>query len=152
LFQESPTIMRHPSTNLPAAGNRYPRKGAAAVEFAAVALAFSAIILGIFEVGRAFMVRHLLTNAARQACRFGVLDGKSTSQITAVAVNALTAQGISGENVSVQVNDGSTDASAAPSGAEITVIVAVPISSVSWMPIPSYVVNTLSGQYTLRRE
>jgi Flp pilus assembly protein TadG len=136
----------------PNGSRRAARRGATATEFAVVALAYFTILLGIFEVGRAFMVRHLLTNAARRACRFGVLDGKTTGQITEVAVNALTSQGISGENVSVQVNDGSTDASTAPSGAEITVIITVPMSSVSWLPMTQYVVGSLSGQYTLRRE
>jgi Flp pilus assembly protein TadG len=141
-----------PSCHLSPCQAKLSRKGAAATEFALVALTFFTVIMGIFELGRALMVRHLLTNAARQACRVGVLQGKSSSQISAVAVNALTAQGINGDTVTVQVNDATTDASTAPSGAEITVIVSIPMSSVSWLPSSSYVINNLSGQYTLRRE
>jgi hypothetical protein len=40
----------------------------------------------------------------------------------------------------------------AASGAEITVIVTIPMSTVSWLPFTRYVVSNLSGQYTLRRE
>jgi Flp pilus assembly protein TadG len=117
-----------------------------------VAVFFFTIVLGIFEVGRALMAKHLLTNAARQACRLGVLQGKSSSQISSVAVNALTSQGISGDTVSVQVNDASADASTARSGDEITVIVSIPSSTVAWVPAARYLNATLSGQYTLRRE
>lgn len=128
------------------------RKGASATEFAFVAIVFFIMVLGIVELGRALMVKHLLTNAARQACRVGVLSGKSSSQISTAAVNALTAQGISGESVMVQINDAAADASTAQSGDEITVIVTVPAQSVSWVPVTKYVFNNLSGQYTLRRE
>src|SRR3954471_24793475 len=131
---------------------RSGRRGAASVEFACIALPFFVFILGIVEVGRALMVQHLLTNAARQACRAGVLQGKSSSQISAVAVSVLAGQGITGDTVTVQVNDASTDASAAQSGSEITVIVAIPFAAVSWLPVSRYVSGSLAGQYTLRRE
>jgi hypothetical protein len=98
------------------------------------------------------MVQHLLTNAARQGCRAGVIEGKSSAQITTVAVTALTSQGISGDSVSVQVNDATADASTAKSFDEITVIVSIPASSVSWLPFTRYAVSTLSAKYTLRRE
>jgi Flp pilus assembly protein TadG len=141
----------HASSSIPCR-RRSSRPGTAATEFAVVAVAFFIIILGIFELGRAFMVKHLLTNAARQACRTGVLQGRSSSQISTVAVNALTSQGISGDTVTVEVNDAVTDASAAKSFDEITVIVSIPMTSVSWLPGIRYVSGNLSGQYTLRRE
>jgi Flp pilus assembly protein TadG len=128
------------------------RAGAAAVEFAVVASIFFVFVFGIGELGRALMVQHLLTNAARQACRYGILPSKSSAQIRQVAVDTLTPQGISGDTVTVQVNDGSTDASAAQSRDEITVIVSIPFSQVTWLPFSKYVGGNLSGQYTLRRE
>ncbi len=131
---------------------RRRRAGAAAVEFAVVASAFFVLVFGIVELGRALMVQHLLTNAARQACRYGILPSKSSAQISQVAINTLTSQGISGDTVTVQVNDGSTDASAAQSRDEITVIVSIPFSKVTWLPFSKYVGGSLSGQYTLRRE
>ena len=42
------------------------RRAAAAVEFAVVALPFFIIILGLIELGRGFMVQHLLLAAARR--------------------------------------------------------------------------------------
>jgi Flp pilus assembly protein TadG len=130
------------------------RIGATSVEFALVGGIFFMIVMGIVEIGRAFMVKHLLTNAAREGCRQGVLSGRSTAQITGVVNTTLTAQGISGDAASVQVNDGSADASTANSGDEITVKVSVPVSKITWIPGTNYLQpnTTLSSQYTLRRE
>ena len=148
--------MRRPSTTppLPRPRPRRPsaRPGAAAVEFAAVGSIFFVLVMGIVEVGRALMVQHQLTYAARMGCRVGIIPGKSNADITAATIGALNAQGVSGESVSVQVNDGSVDASTAQSGDEITVLVSIPVANVSWVPFPKYVSGSLSGQYTLRHE
>jgi Flp pilus assembly protein TadG len=122
------------------------------VEFALVSVIFFAILLGLVEVGRGLMVAHLLSNAARLGARAGVVEGQSTANITTVVTNALTAQGISSESITVQVNDGSTDASAANAGDEITVTVTVAVSKVTWLPTGSFLSGNLSGQYTLARE
>jgi Flp pilus assembly protein TadG len=130
------------------------RAGAACVEFTVAGLVFFILILGTFEIGRALMVQHLLTNAAREGCRVGVLQGKSSTQITTAAVNRLADQGIGGAVASVQVNDGSADASNAQSGDEITVKVTVPVSKITWLPFTNYIDGSLylNSQYTLRRE
>src|SRR4051794_25542631 len=49
------------------------RRGATAVEFAVVAPVMFALVLGIVEVGRAFMVQHLLTDVARDSARYAVV-------------------------------------------------------------------------------
>jgi Flp pilus assembly protein TadG len=139
-------------TNLTARRRDPSRRGASTVEFAIVAPILFTVVLGIIEVGRGLMAIHLLNNAARAGCRVGVIEGKSTSDINTAVTNLLTAQGISSEGVTVEVNDGSADASTAQAGDEITVIVSVPVSKVSWVPGTSYLQGSLSGQYTLRRE
>jgi Flp pilus assembly protein TadG len=128
------------------------RAGATSVEFAVVSLVFFMILMGIVEIGRAFMVQHLLTNAARQGCRAGVLQGRSNDQITTVVNSVLQDQGLSGDGVSIQVNDGSADASSAQSGDEITVKVSVPVDKIGWLPGTTYLFGSMSSQYTLRRE
>jgi Flp pilus assembly protein TadG len=128
------------------------RRGAVVVEMAVVVPVVFAIVLGIFEIGRGLMVIHLLNNAAAAGSRAGVIEGQTTANIQTVVNNALTASGISGGSVTVQVNDGSADASTAVAGDEITVIVNVPVRSVSWVPIPLYLRGSLQGQYTMRRE
>jgi Flp pilus assembly protein TadG len=128
------------------------RPGAAALEFAIVGSVFFLVILGLIEIGRVLMVQHELTFAARVGCRTGIITGKSNSDITTATINALTGQGMSGESVTVQINDGTGDAANAKSGDEITVIVSIPVNKVSWVPVAKFTNGNLSGQYTLRRE
>jgi len=128
------------------------RRGASTVEFAVVAPVFFAIVFGIIEVGRGLMATHLLSNAARAGCRVGAIEGRANSDISTAVVNTLTAQGITAEAVTVQVNDGTADASTAQAGDEITVKVSIPVGKVTWVPGGSYLQGSLSGQYTLRRE
>lgn len=49
--------------------HHHTRRGAAAVEMALVLPLFLLVIFGIVEIGRAFMVEHLLANAARVGAR-----------------------------------------------------------------------------------
>jgi hypothetical protein len=98
------------------------------------------------------MIVHMLTNAARQGCRVATLDGKTNSDITTAVGNTMTPLGISTDTITVQVNDAAANASTAKPGDEITVIVSVPISTVSWVPVAKYLSGTFSGQYTLTRE
>lgn len=136
---------------------RFPgpiRCGVTTVEFAVVAPVLFLVVLGIFEIGRAFMVTELLTESARRACRRGVIEGTSSSTIQQVAVDYLSGVGINGESANVYVNDvlaGSTNVAAMPAYTEITVVVTVPIANVAWTPL-WFVPGNLSGQYTMRRE
>jgi Flp pilus assembly protein TadG len=133
--------------------SRGRRRGTTAVEFAFVGSIVFLMFFGILELGRALMVSHLLTNAARAGCRAGVVEGTSTASIKSVVTQALTGVGISGENVNVQVNDGATDASSSQAGDEITVVASIPASSVSWLPFQKFMTGkSLTGQYTLQRE
>lgn len=131
------------------------RSGTAAVEFAACGTAFVILIMGIFEMGRGFMVNHQLTNAARLGCRIAILDNKANSDVTS-AVNAnLSAQGINAASakISIAVNGDSTkDVSSAQSQDNITVTIQIAGSAVSWVPLTKYITGNLSGSYTLRRE
>ncbi len=128
------------------------RRAASVTEFALVSPFLFLSLLGIIEVGRGLMVVHLLNDAAMAGCRVGIIEGKTTGNITTTVTNTLTAAGISGDTVSVQVNDGSSDASTAKLGDEITVIATIPISSMSWVPGAKYLKGSLQGQYTMRRE
>jgi len=131
---------------------RASRKAASSVEFAFVAPIFFLLILGLIELSRGIMVKHMLINAARQGCRVGVLEGKGNSDIQAAAASTLTPIGIASESVSVQVNDGVGDALNASADSELTVVVTVPVSSVTWVPGGKYLSGTLSAQFTMRKE
>lgn len=137
----------------PSRAVRAPRRLAAtAVEFAVVASVFFTFVFGFIEVGRGFMIQHLMTNAARQGCRVASIEGKSTTDVNNAVDAVLNGQGIRGDSVTVQVNDAAGNASSAKAGDEISVTVAVPVSSVSWVPASRYLFGSITGKYTLRRE
>jgi Flp pilus assembly protein TadG len=48
-------------------------KGAVMVEFAVVCLVFLLIVAGIIDLGLAFYVRQVVTNASREGARYGVV-------------------------------------------------------------------------------
>lgn len=89
-------------------GTRVNRRGQGLVEFALVLPLFLVLLIGIAELGRAWMVRNLLTGAAREAVRIAAVAPPAGSQAAAIArANAiLSSGGITG--ATVQVNDDGT--------------------------------------------
>ena len=59
------------------------RPGAATLEFAVVIPALFLMIFGLIEIGRGFMVCHLLENAARTGCRSAVVSGATNASVEA---------------------------------------------------------------------
>lgn len=79
---------------------RTPRRGAAAVEFAMVAIVLMMLLFGIIEYARFLFVDHMMANACREATRFAVVSSASTTlnpvtttQIQNYADNYLAGQG-----------------------------------------------------------
>jgi Flp pilus assembly protein TadG len=134
--------------------NLEKRRGAAVVEFAAVAPVLFLIILGLFELSRALMVREMLTHAARKACRRAILGTYTNAQITGEVTSTLAAIGVQGETATVVINDqlGQQLSPSTPPQTEITVRVTVPVSAVSWVPFLRYLKNNLYSEYTMRKE
>lgn len=124
------------------------RRGAAAVEFAVVAPVFLLLVFGIIEFGRMVMVQQVITNAAREGARQGIIPGSSSSQVNKTVSTYLTGTSIGGATTSV-----SPDPAAATYGQAITVTVSVPFTSVSWLPAPFFLGNsTLKSSCTMRSE
>ncbi len=65
------------------------RRGAALVEMAFVLPVFMMVTLGIVEFGRAMMVGQLVTNAAREGARLGIIDGNTNNDVIATVQNLL---------------------------------------------------------------
>src|SRR5262249_26291047 len=128
------------------------RGGAVTVEFALVAPVIFLFVFGLIELSRGLMVTHLLTNAARNGCRTGILEGKGNTDISNAVNTTLSAAGISNDTTTVLINDGNGDAVNAKMGDEVTVSVKVPVASVSWIPGAQYLSGNLGGKYTLRKE
>lgn len=62
-----PASSKHLARQSAATARGHRRWASAAVEFAVVAIPFFILVLGLIEVGRAFMVQHLLLAAARRS-------------------------------------------------------------------------------------
>lgn len=63
------------------ARSRRKRSAAAAVELAIVLPVLVLMTLGMLQLGRAIMVRQILTDAARAGCRTGILPQYGNSNI-----------------------------------------------------------------------
>ncbi len=136
----------------PVPSRRPRRQGAAVVELAVVIPVFFLFVFGLIEIARGMMTTHLLANAARAGCRQGILQNKSTSNITSTVDSLLSAQGIRGASTTVKVNGAVADASTAKSNDDITVVVSVPVANITWVPVSRFLTGNITGQYTLRRE
>jgi Flp pilus assembly protein TadG len=130
-------------TNIRVRGNR--RHGAAVVEFAVVVPFLAMLLMGMFELGRAMMVKTILSDAARKACRTGIKREKANADILVEANNVMNDNGFDSTkfnpptigSVTVTVTDpnGNTlaDALDAPSGSVVSVQVSIPVSSTCWV-------------------
>src|SRR4051812_15199302 len=110
------------------------RKGATLVEFAIVVPVFLLFVFGIIEYGRMIMGQQVITNAAREGARMGVLDNSTSADVSTAANRYLSPAGISSATISATPNPPSSAAYASL----VTVTVSVPFNSVSWLPSPMY--------------
>ena len=79
------------------------RTGAAAVEFAFVAIPFFLVVFGVLEFGRLVLVQHLLTNAANHAARMAALNtdvnDNDENHLTAADIEAVISPLLSGVGI-----------------------------------------------------
>src|SRR5258708_4314906 len=73
--------------------SRAARRGAAIVEMAILAPILLSLMLGMFELSRAMMVKQTLTAAARKGARTGILHLYGNTDITNDATNIMTDAG-----------------------------------------------------------
>lgn len=78
--------------------------GAASVEFAVISVVLLALIMGLVVFGALLSQRLALSNAARQAARFGVVEGHECSAITAEARDNANSLAMAGEDVEVDIS------------------------------------------------
>lgn len=125
------------------------RRGASAVEFAIVAPIFFMVVLGIVEFGRMAMVQSVITNAAREGARVGVLDGSTHGSVTSKVNDYLLTAGVKTATITMTPDPPSS----AGYGEPVTVNVAVTFDDVSWLPTPFFIKGkVLSASVVMRRE
>ena len=137
------------------------RRGTALVEMALVLPIFVAVTLGIVEFGRAMMVAQLVTNAAREGTRLGIIDGSTNSDVVAYIQGFLAqAANIQSADLTITItvtpaegnpNPGNQVANAKPRDL-VTVNVSVPFNKVSYISGNYLNGKTLSGRSAMRHE
>jgi len=104
--------------------NRGLRKGVAAVETAVVAPLLVVAMLGMMEVGYAFMVRQTVTMASREGARAGCLPGGTMADVESAVDDAMEAAGLEGYEVDSNVGTAGIT--------EVWVNVTIPLNRVSF--------------------
>lgn len=123
------------------------RRAAVIVEFALIAPLFVAFTLGMIELSRGIMVKQILSDAARRACRLGTLSGNNNSSLTNDIVKTLQDNNINSANVNVTilVNGVAADVSAAQRHDKITVQLSLPYADVAWVT-PLILLGTIESE------
>ena len=137
------------------------RRGTALVEMALVLPIFVMVTLGIVEFGRAMMVGQLITNAAREGARLGIIDGSKNADVVSYVQSFLAeAAGIQSGNLTINItvtpapgnpSAGNEVANALPRDL-VTVYVSVPFSKVSYVTGSYLEGKTLSSRCAMRHE
>jgi Flp pilus assembly protein TadG len=115
--------------------SKFGRRGIAATEFAVLAPFLAILILGMFELARGIMVKQMLNDAARRACRVAIQPQKANSDVTSEINNILSDNGIPSADatITVQVNGVTADCSTAKQNDKVSVKVAIPTSDTFWI-------------------
>ncbi len=131
------------------------RRAVAAVEMAFVLPILVLLTFGAIEFGRAVMVCNVLTTAAREGARSGVLPNGTNTHVTTAVTDELTAHQLptASATTTIRVNGVVADAATADTGNRISVSVTMPYSAVSWLPTPLRLgSHQLTGIAVMRRE
>ncbi len=132
------------------------RNGAAAVEMAVVAPILFAVVLAIFEFGRAFMVGQIVTDAAREGARQAAV-GSSNTEVTQMVQQLLhDSVGVATQDVTVTLtvdnSQAANEVAQAEPGDTCTVLVEVPFNKVQFVAGNYLTTQPITGQVTMRRE
>lgn len=118
---------------------RARRRGVALTEMAMILPVFAVIIFAMLEATQMCMVSQLLTNAAREACRVAVTQGKFASDVTARINATLTSANINPSLVTTTISPTSIESTHLND--QISVTVTIPFNNVSWISPPFFYSN-----------
>jgi Flp pilus assembly protein TadG len=126
---------------------RRRRRGAAAVEFALVAIPFLFLVFTMVEFGRYVMIYQILIDAAREGARQAVVESANPADVEVSVQNLLDQCTLSEATIAVSPSDDFDDLWI---GDPITVTVSVSYGDVSWIsPIWFAGSPTLSATCTM---
>jgi Flp pilus assembly protein TadG len=116
------------------------------VEFAICAPILFLIFMAALEFSRVNMIRQSVENAVYEGSRRGIVPGATADDCRTAAQNVLGSIAVRGATINV------APAVITPDTSQVTVSVAVPINSNSWVAPLFFKDKTLSNSMTLRRE
>ena len=141
---------------------RQGRRGTVTVEMALVLPIFTMLVFGIIEFGRGFMIMQLVTNAAREGCRRGIIDGSTNSDVTSYIQTFMQTSGnvpTSATSVTITVTPAAGNPSnpgnslaACSSRDLVNVKVQIPFSAVQLITAKYLSGKTLNGEASMRHE
>jgi Flp pilus assembly protein TadG len=131
-------------------GQRASQSGQAVIELALTLPLLLVIVMGIFDFGLMFQRYEVVTNAAREGARVGVLPNYTTADAQARAQQYLTSGGLSSASATIVAVPGqATFGNPAKTVSQVTVTVSYPYTYPFIGPILNLVGGTL-GSVTLQ--
>jgi Flp pilus assembly protein TadG len=137
------------------------RRGTALVEMALLLPIFVMVTLGIVEFGRAMMVGQLITNAAREGARLGIIDGSTNADVRiSIESFLLQSTNIQAQDLTITITvtpaEGNPDPGNEVANAQprdlVSVDVSVPFDKVSYITGDYLKGKTLTGRSAMRHE
>lgn len=123
------------------------RRGSAVVEMAVMAPLLITAMLGMIEVGYAFMVKQTVTLAAREGARAGALPGGTLNDVQGAVDAAMASPGLTGYSLDSNVS------SLSPSDTEVWVEVSIPLDRATFTgSLLGGGSFNITGKTTMRRE
>ncbi len=123
-----------------------PCTGAVVVEFAICAPLLFMFFFASLEFGRVNMIRQSIENGVYEGARRGIVPGATATDCRNSAQAVLNS--ISARDATINV----TPSVITDDTSEVTVAIAVPVSSNSWVLPVFFAGKTISGSMTLKRE
>ncbi|MEK6709809.1 MAG: TadE/TadG family type IV pilus assembly protein [Nitrospinota bacterium] len=124
------------------------RRGQAMVEFALILPILILLIMGVLDFARAFNVVQVVTNAAREGARSGIIPTNTSATVTATVNTYLASAGQTGCTTT-----GANLGSAGAAGDSVTVTVTCPFQALTGTLIPGWTGTiNLSQTATMRHE
>ena len=140
---------------------RPDRRGAALVEAAFILPILFLVTLGIIEFGRAMMVAQMVTTAAREGARLGIMTGKTNADVTnAVNQFMLDAVNVTPDKFSMTITvtpapdnpSPANEVGNANTGDLVEVVILVPFDNVSYISPDWLSGRSLRGECAMRHE
>ena len=125
---------------------QHRRSGAVLVEFALCAPLLFFFFFSALEFARVNMIRESIENAVYEGSRRGIVPGATADDCRQAAQVILNSVSINSAEIDVNPSNITTDTP------EVTVSIAVPVNSNSWVVPFFFKDKTISGSMTLTRE